>query len=571
MNIARTPLIIRTFLAFILGISMIAGTVAGGATALAAEEVIIVADTSGYADTPISLDIQISGDDAVFELNLFVPSGSFSFGVTTDVTFTNGVDSGPSIQMSGTRTALNAALETLAYTNATPAEIEVDAWLGVGGGDFVYNSETKHVYQVVTPAASSAWAQAKALAEDAEFDGIPGYLATITTLQEHEFILPRISQDGWIGGTDSAVEGEWRWQTGPETGTQFWQGTATSTGGVAVGGMFAYWASNEPNNNGAGDGEDCTEIRFSSGAGGKWNDLPCGTERPNYVVEYGAGVNVPLVVAASLEIEVTAVPANIIALEKIQEYADGGIDVPTVQDYIDAGIEGVTADNLAAVNAKIAGMDPAELGDETSIQDAVTPVIAYEIIDAYATSNGSTTAPTVQDYIDAGIDGVTEENLATMNEAIAANGAVTDLATLQDLISGVAEKLNDRGSSPRSGSSVQSRVNALANNGNLAAAEALKAQFPHLFASSGVPGSTPQLGVRDMEFGLVGDDVRALQTLLIAQGYSIPAGATGYFGAQTRAALAAYQGASGIAPTAGYFGPLTRAQMKGAVLSGLWW
>ncbi|HVW71899.1 MAG TPA: peptidoglycan-binding domain-containing protein, partial [Candidatus Paceibacterota bacterium] len=56
-------------------------------------------------------------------------------------------------------------------------------------------------------------------------------------------------------------------------------------------------------------------------------------------------------------------------------------------------------------------------------------------------------------------------------------------------------------------------------------------------------------------------DVSALQSFLISQGYSIPAGATGYFGGQTRAALAAYQKAHGITPAAGYFGPRTRAYL----------
>ncbi len=77
--------------------------------------------------------------------------------------------------------------------------------------------------------------------------------------------------------------------------------------------------------------------------------------------------------------------------------------------------------------------------------------------------------------------------------------------------------------------------------------------------------------VRDLSVGMNGDDVKALQTLLIAQGQTISAGATGFFGAQTKSALSKYQQVAGIAPTAGYFGPATRAQMKAAGLTGLWW
>jgi hypothetical protein len=77
--------------------------------------------------------------------------------------------------------------------------------------------------------------------------------------------------------------------------------------------------------------------------------------------------------------------------------------------------------------------------------------------------------------------------------------------------------------------------------------------------------------VRDIELGMTGDDVKSLQTLLIAQGYSIPAGATGFFGAQTKDALSKYQSEHGISPAIGYFGSVTRAEMKGRGLSGLWW
>ncbi|MDB5189577.1 MAG: Penicillin-resistant dd-carboxypeptidase-like protein [Parcubacteria group bacterium] len=69
---------------------------------------------------------------------------------------------------------------------------------------------------------------------------------------------------------------------------------------------------------------------------------------------------------------------------------------------------------------------------------------------------------------------------------------------------------------------------------------------------------------RDLTIGSTGADVTALQSWLIGKGFSIPAGATGYFGAQTRAAVSAYQAANGISPTAGYFGPKTRAMVNAA-------
>ncbi|HRH55701.1 MAG TPA: peptidoglycan-binding protein [Candidatus Paceibacterota bacterium] len=70
---------------------------------------------------------------------------------------------------------------------------------------------------------------------------------------------------------------------------------------------------------------------------------------------------------------------------------------------------------------------------------------------------------------------------------------------------------------------------------------------------------------RDLTIGSVGADVIALQNLLISGGFTIPAGATGYFGTQTQAALARYQAAYGIAPAAGYFGPITRGHIHANV------
>lgn len=73
---------------------------------------------------------------------------------------------------------------------------------------------------------------------------------------------------------------------------------------------------------------------------------------------------------------------------------------------------------------------------------------------------------------------------------------------------------------------------------------------------------------RDLTIGSTGADVTALQNFLIKEGYAIAAGATGYFGGQTQAALAKYQAANGITPAAGYFGPITRAKVSAGGSNG---
>jgi hypothetical protein len=70
----------------------------------------------------------------------------------------------------------------------------------------------------------------------------------------------------FLGGTDGAVEGAWRWGDG----AQFWQG---GSGGMEVGGLYENWDSGEPNND---SNEDCVELRTNSA----WNDRECGDSLP---------------------------------------------------------------------------------------------------------------------------------------------------------------------------------------------------------------------------------------------------------------------------------------------------
>lgn len=90
---------------------------------------------------------------------------------------------------------------------------------------------------------------------------------------------------------------------------------------------------------------------------------------------------------------------------------------------------------------------------------------------------------------------------------------------------------------------------------------ALQAQLAALTGGSSSGSSTTF--TMDLTLGSTGSEVTALQNFLIGKGHSIPAGATGYFGAQTQAALAAFQAANGVSPAAGYFGPITRAKVNG--------
>ena len=103
----------------------------------------------------------------------------------------------------------------------------------------------------------------------------------------------------------------------------------------------------------------------------------------------------------------------------------------------------------------------------------------------------------------------------------------------------------------QSTSDLQAQIAAL-----LAQIQQLQGQ---LNGGSSSSGSTMYNFTRDLTVGSSGADVTSLQQLLITKGYLKVSAPTGYFGALTQKALAAWQAANGISPAAGYFGPKTRA------------
>lgn len=83
-------------------------------------------------------------------------------------------------------------------------------------------------------------------------------------------------------------------------------------------------------------------------------------------------------------------------------------------------------------------------------------------------------------------------------------------------------------------------------------------------ATSGTVNSAIPNITRNLQPGMSGEDVKALQSYLIAQGFDIPAGATGNYGPQTQAAVAQWQTKTGVqaGADAGYFGPKSIAALK---------
>jgi hypothetical protein len=107
-------------------------------------------------------------------------------------------------------------------------------------------------------------------------------------------------------------------------------------------------------------------------------------------------------------------------------------------------------------------------------------------------------------------------------------------------------------------------VGASAQAATAADIAAMIAQLQAQLAAMGGTSTGGHTFSVDLTMGSKGADVTALQNMLIGKGHAIAAGATGYFGAQTKAAVSAWQAANGITPSVGYFGPKSRTAANAA-------
>jgi len=167
--------------------------------------------------------------------------------------------------------------------------------------DANYLPSTQHFYEYVSEVGIT-WKGAKTAAESKNYFGLQGYLVTLTSMEEAELAGKQTPGTGWIGGSDEETEGVWKWVTGPEAGTVFWNGEVNGTTP-----NFAFWNANEPNDQG---NEDYAHITAPSiGIPGAWNDIKNVSEASGdyqskgYIVEYGGLPNEPvLTISASTSI-----------------------------------------------------------------------------------------------------------------------------------------------------------------------------------------------------------------------------------------------------------------------------
>ncbi len=155
-----------------------------------------------------------------------------------------------------------AALLAMSAGTASAAPMQ---WTSASGGN-------DNWYELIIVPGGMAWTAAFVAATSSTFMGSSGYLATITSQGEQDFLnsLNPGNVNAWLGGTDLNTEGTWEWATGE---------------------AFSYtnWAPGEPNDFGGNE-----DYVFGWWVGDQWNDVGNGYQA-SYVVEYDAAVSaVPL-------------------------------------------------------------------------------------------------------------------------------------------------------------------------------------------------------------------------------------------------------------------------------------
>jgi hypothetical protein len=135
-----------------------------------------------------------------------------------------------------------------------------------------YFSGTGHYYEAVS-APSMDWTAAMNAASALTYLGHPGYLVTITSEAENNFVtdlMGAIILDGFAGGYQPVgspePDGGWRWVTGEVWG-------------------YTNWNYGEPNNNG---NESVLQVFAANNPDfpHRWNDYPATLGASGYVVEY---------------------------------------------------------------------------------------------------------------------------------------------------------------------------------------------------------------------------------------------------------------------------------------------
>lgn len=215
------------------------------------------------------------------------PAGTtFSITTTTGLSFATGYNSWLNqtrLSFTGTMTNINNALASLKVnTGGTLGNVQISVTATVNPIGYYYNPINGHFYLPVS--TGQFYTTAKSLSTQQTFKGQTGYLVTITSSNEENFIFTNVPQNNiWFALSDAAQEGYWRVDAGPENGTLIKTQNGQFAGNIS--GQYNNWCGGEPNNAG---GEHYAVTKWGGGA--CWNDLPNNWSNP-YIVEFGTWTN----------------------------------------------------------------------------------------------------------------------------------------------------------------------------------------------------------------------------------------------------------------------------------------
>lgn len=224
------------------------------------------------------------------------PAGTtLSLITTTGLSLSTGYSSWSNftrISFTGIQSNINNALSSLKLnTGSLPGNVYIAVTATVNPTGYYYLPTNGHFYRPMSwPAGNSGTSNSiyeniKTLSTQQTFKGQTGYLLTITSQDEQNFVQSNVPGNNILFSlTDVGQEGVWRIDAGPENGTII----KTSNSGGNVAGRYNNWCGGEPNNWGSGENYAVTKW----GGGNCWNDFgPPASSFPSsisgYVVEFG--------------------------------------------------------------------------------------------------------------------------------------------------------------------------------------------------------------------------------------------------------------------------------------------
>lgn len=279
--------------ALIISLFLVVHGIINGQSVLAPTSGTYSLNTSNQATSGFSVSGFNAGDNLLVSIGLINPPSGTTLRLsnTSNITASVGYNLSGNftrISFTGNQENVNTVLSSLQVnTGSTAGAINITVSATVNPPGYYYLPSTGHFYKPVTwptevTGGAEAYTTIKNLAASESFKGQTGYLVTITSQDEQDFIHANVPINNiLIALTDEVQEGIWKWDAGPEAGN--------------VVGPFINWCGGEPNN--AGTGENYVVTNWGDPIGNCWNDYgPPGSDFSStimggYVVEFGIWTN----------------------------------------------------------------------------------------------------------------------------------------------------------------------------------------------------------------------------------------------------------------------------------------